>query len=118
MGVEQELIVVRLKKYRGLTIDIDYKYLYELYKKQEGKCAISGLQMTYYVGAGRNHYNISVDRIDSNCGYIKGNVQLVCAQVNMMKAEMNYEELYTFCEAIVNNKNKYYENENKYKKEE
>ena len=68
--------------------------------------------MTYNVGAGRNHYNISIDRIDSTKGYTKDNVQLVCAQVNMMKAEMTMEELYIFCENIVNNKRNYYGNKN------
>lgn len=100
------------KSYKRITLDIDYKFLYELYQKQQGKCAISGLPMTYYVGSGRNHYNISIDRIDSTKGYTKDNVQLVCAQVNMMKAEMTMEELYIFCESIINNKSNYYENKN------
>lgn len=29
--------------------------------------------------------NVSVDRINSNLGYIKGNLQLVCMAVNQIK---------------------------------
>ena len=109
-GCKSRLNHSKSKSYRGITLEIDYKFLYELYQRQEGKCAISGLPMTYNVGAGRNHYNISIDRIDSTKGYTKDNVQLVCAQVNMMKAEMTMEELYIFCENIVDNKRNYYGN--------
>lgn len=47
---------------------------------------------------------MSIDRIDPNKGYTKDNVQLVCAQVNMMKSDMSLEELYMFCEAMIKNK--------------
>lgn len=63
--------------------------------------------MTYIQGSGRHLKNMSIDRIDPNKGYTKDNVQLVCAQVNMMKSDMSLEELYMFCEAkIKNNENR------------
>lgn len=99
-------------KRRNLQFDLDYKFLYELYKKQEGKCAISGLPMTYNVGHGRNYHNISIDRIDSTKGYTKDNVQLVCAQVNMMKSDMTMEMFYNFCENILKNKSSNGKNKN------
>lgn len=114
-GCKSRLNHSKSKSYRGITLDIDYKFLCELYNRQNGKCAISGLPMTYNVGAGRNHYNISIDRIDSTKGYTKDNVQLVCVQVNMMKAEMQMEELYNFCDCIIKNKSSYYDNKNKEK---
>jgi hypothetical protein len=60
--------------------------------------------MTYIEGSGRHLKNMSIDRIDPTKGYTEDNVQLVCAQVNMMKSDMSLEELYTFCEAILKNK--------------
>lgn len=48
----------------------EHEYLRELYEKGEGKCAITGVKIS---GEGLN--KASLDRIDSNKGYIKGNVQ-------------------------------------------
>ena len=91
-------------KYQTLEFNISKEFILELYKRQNGKCAISGLEMTYIEGSGRHLKNMSIDRIDPTKGYTEDNVQLVCAQVNMMKSDMSLEELYTFCEAILKNK--------------
>jgi len=37
----------------------------------------------------KNPTNVSVDRIDSAQGYIRGNVQLVCASYNFAKSDMS-----------------------------
>lgn len=99
----------RAKK-NNLEIDFDIEYLRSLWDKQNGKCAISGLEMTYEMFKGRVPTNISVDRIDSSKGYIKGNVQLVCMAVNQMKNELSLEDLLYFCDSIIKNIN---ENKNK-----
>lgn len=78
-------------------------FLEDLYNKQNGKCAISGFDMTYITGSGRVPTNISIDRIDSNIGYVRDNVQLVCIQANKMKAELTMKELKTWVEAIYTN---------------
>jgi len=57
----------RRKQHLGFNIDL--VYLLNLYEKQQGKCAISGVSMTYIVGHGRVNTNISIDRIDSSKGY-------------------------------------------------
>lgn len=58
----------------GRTCSITYEDLVELYNKQEGKCVLTGWEMTPIAG---QFTTISVDRIDSSQGYIKGNIQLV-----------------------------------------
>ena len=83
---------------RNLSVD----FLNALYLKQDGKCAISGREMTYASGEGRVPTNISIDRIDSNIGYEESNIQLVCIQVNKMKAELNLMDLHEWCEDIIN----------------
>ena len=90
--------------YRNLEFDLDLNFLKELWNKQEGKCSISGIEMTYIHGSGKHTKNASIDRIDPKKGYSKDYVQLVCSQVNMMKSNMSLEELYMFCEAIMKNK--------------
>lgn len=44
--------------------------------------------------------NCSLDRIDSAAGYTKGNVQLVCWIVNVMKQQLTNEQVLVFMSAI------------------
>lgn len=83
------------KKIKGR--DLSVEFLDNLYKSQNGKCAISGKEMTYITGKGRVSTNISVDRIDSSKGYEEGNCQLVCLQVNFMKQNLTDSELIDWC---------------------
>ena len=74
---------------KGTPIGIDITYLRELYKTQNGRCALTGLGMTHKF---HDLKSISVDRIQSNLGYISGNVQLVCRWVNLAKNTHSNEE--------------------------
>ena len=60
--------------------------------------------MTYELDRGRIFTNVSIDKINPNLGYIKDNIKLVCMAVNQMKSDMSLQELYMFCESIINNK--------------
>lgn len=78
---------LRKEKHRGnkkskykLAISLDF--LLELYQNQKGKCAISHKYMTTKKN---DLFGISVDRINSNIGYINTNVQLVCQGMNFAK---------------------------------
>lgn len=84
-------VKVRAKK-KNLFTNLTLQYLKELWNKQDGKCALTGFPMTYYLYNGkRNPYNISIDRINPNKGYEIGNIQLVCSMANMMKGELDME---------------------------
>ena len=61
-------------KRKNIECNIDENYLYKLWEKQNGLCALSGIPMTYYFDSGRVPTNVSVDRINSNLGYIEGNL--------------------------------------------
>jgi hypothetical protein len=89
------------KRKQHLGFDIDLMYLLGLYETQNGACAVSNQQMTYTAGGGRTLTNISIDRIDSKKGYIKGNVQLVCDIVNRMKSDMTQLEFVQWCDMVV-----------------
>jgi hypothetical protein len=79
--------------------------LLELWKKQEGLCAYTGLPMT----ASSNQFNtVSLDRIDSSKGYVVSNIQLICAVVNKMKMDLKEETFIHFCHKVSqHNKDKY-----------
>lgn len=57
--------------------------------------------MTILAGSGRVNTNISIDRIDSSLGYVRGNVQFVCDIVNRIKQDLSQEELYKWCNLIL-----------------
>jgi len=84
------------------AVNINFNYLQYLWNKQEGLCALTKIPMTYIKGSGQIPTNVSMDRIDSNKPYEIGNVQLVCAQVNFMKHQLNLEQLKFWCGRILN----------------
>lgn len=89
------------KRKQSLGFDIDIGYLLWVYEGQSGLCAVSGVKMTHIAGSGRVLTNISIDRIDSTKGYLRGNVQFVCDIVNRMKSDMSQAELLSWCRNIL-----------------
>jgi hypothetical protein len=71
----------RAKK-RDLEMNITKDHLMALWESQAGRCAISDKVMAH-VASQMN--TVSIDRIDSDKGYIVGNIQLVCKAVNYAK---------------------------------
>lgn len=86
----------------NIQFSLTLAFLKELWDKQKGKCAISGINMTYNLREGRVPTNVSIDKIDHTKGYTMNNIQLVCMACNQMKNDLSEEELYNFCKAIVN----------------
>lgn len=89
---------------KNLDCNIDAVYLKELFDSQDGKCAISGIQMTMNRARAKKDkkspYYASVDRIDNKKGYIRGNVQLVCLGINYMRNTFSIEKTKEFLQAI------------------
>lgn len=77
--------------------------LRDLWDQQEGKCAVTGLHMTYFPRAQRQAtgLNASVDRIDSTDIYRKGNVRLVCSKVNYMKGAGEDADMLWWCKQVI-----------------
>lgn len=63
--------------------------LIELWDDQEGRCAISGVEMTFKRGS---ILRVSPDRINNDLGYVEGNVRLVCWYLNKMRSNKTVEE--------------------------
>ena len=93
------------KRKQHLGFNLDLVYLLDIYEKQSGNCAISGVRMTYLAGSGRINTNISIDRIDSSKGYLRDNVQFVCDVVNRMKQDMSQGDLENWCSLILRKAN-------------
>jgi hypothetical protein len=69
----------------------------ECWSLQKGVCAYSGRDMTLEAG----HLNtVSIERIDSNKGYIPQNTILVCQAINRMKSDFGYDDFYALCKDV------------------
>ncbi len=86
---------------RKLQFDITQNDLIELFKKQNGKCIFTGWPLIFHDN-GRK-CTVSVDRIDSEQGYVIDNVQIVHKHVNLMKNVFDQEYFIKMCKDIVEN---------------
>ena len=85
---------------RNLEFSILIDELWDIYLKQNKKCALSGIDIGWEK-VGQKH-TASIDRIDSSIGYIKENIQLVHKDVNFMKQNFDQNYFITMCKAIAN----------------
>lgn len=79
--------------------------LMEMFNLQEGRCAVSGMEMDWASNRGGKKLptSMSLDRIDGNRGYEKNNLRLVCWQVNLFKNCWNDDQMLAMALAIVAN---------------
>lgn len=74
-----------------------------LWEKQKGVCPYTGIKLKlaeYKANHNDPIYTASLDRIDSNKGYIKGNVQFISTAINYMKNNMSNEDTIKLCKII------------------
>lgn len=93
-------------KQKGQICTVTPETIQQLWDRQAGLCALTGEPMTLVFGQGRIHTNASVDRIDSNYGYIEGNIWLVCAIINRTKQELNVGDFQSWCAKVVAHANR------------
>ncbi len=86
---------------RGIEFDLTMDYLDGLLRGQGHKCFYSGLPIDAKT---RDRITASVDRLDSDKGYVKNNVHFVHKKVNMMKWVLEERDFLYFVEAIYKNK--------------
>lgn len=82
-------------KNKGLKFDLTLDYLNELLFNQKGRCPYTNVILSHTENKLSNSggiETISIDRIDSKLGYVRGNVELVSSLVNIMKNDMNKED--------------------------
>lgn len=89
-------------KKRNLEFKITKEQVWELFLKQNRKCAITNIPLKLSLD---NSISIaSLDRIDSSKGYTIDNVQWVFKVINMIKSTLILEDFIYLC-SLVNNKN-------------
>lgn len=93
-GTYHNLKGMRIKQ--GIEFTLSLQDVLDLWEKQGGRCALSGVLLTYnqgghYNGNKRGDFNASIDRINTKGPYVKTNVQLVAWRVNSMKNDLSEE---------------------------
>ncbi len=86
------------RKPYGLT----WEDLNEVYLRQKGLCALSGVELTCLKKKGTIfRTNASVDRIQAGGPYTKDNIQLVCSALNKFRTDLSVEEFIDWCRKVV-----------------
>lgn len=89
---------------RNINFEITIDDLWYQFEKQNGRCSLSGLDLKFPMfGEKATKQTASLDRIDSDLGYIKTNIQWLHKDVNKMKWELSQERFLELCKTIINN---------------
>lgn len=92
---------------RKIEFSITIEQAWEEWVKQDGKCALSGQELYLAKNYKELHdgkNTASIDRINSDKGYIIDNIQWLHVDVNYMKQWFDQKYFIDTCEKIVNNK--------------
>jgi len=71
--------------------DIEPEYLARLWEEQEGRCALTGWTMQLEPSDSTSPNQASLDRIDNQKGYIRGNVRFLCLMANYARNQFDDE---------------------------
>jgi hypothetical protein len=88
---------------KEIELSIDKQYAWDLFVKQDEKCALSGIKLTFPSRHKDKSWTASLDRIDSTKGYVDGNVQWVHKDINMMKRIYSQEYFINMCKLVSEN---------------
>jgi hypothetical protein len=88
----------------GIEFNVTIEYLWDLFLIQDKKCALTGLPLRFETQRRRKNPGMeqtaSLDRIDSDKGYIEGNIQWVHKDVNIMKNQYPQERFIEICRLV------------------
>lgn len=88
---------------KPIELSISKEYAWDLFIKQNRKCALSGVELNFPKRNGDRGYNVSMDRIDSSLGYTQGNVQWVHKDINFIKRTYNQDHFIKMCKLVTEN---------------
>lgn len=86
-------------KIRGIGFNLTIEELWDIYRSQDGKCALSGIEIGF-VSSKRG--NASLDRKDASKPYVLGNVWWVHTDVNYAKQSLSTDDFIELCKRVVN----------------
>lgn len=93
----------RQARERDYEFSISPEYAWEVFLSQEGRCALTGIPLVFNGHKQRLRglkQTASLDRIDSQLGYVKGNVQWIYVTLNKLKNNVPQDEFIGLCRLI------------------
>lgn len=89
------------KKSLDNTLTLDQ--IKQIWDNQRGVCQYTGWQLQFPIcKLNKTPYTASLDRIDSDKGYVAENIQIISVMANYAKNDFNEEIMKEFCMAIKN----------------
>ena len=82
---------------RNNGMEVDKEYLLSLKDNTYTHCKCCGVEYDY---TAKRSNTPSVDRVDNSKGYIKGNVEIICANCNITKNDLTIEKMNMFISYI------------------
>lgn len=95
----------RAARDRDLAFDIGIEAAWNLFERQQKRCALSGMSISLPVSVEKScsaydgRWTASLDRIDSKRGYVAGNVQWLHKDINRMKWTFESSRFIELCRA-------------------
>jgi len=95
----------RAKNQQRHSVDITLKYMLHLAEKQNHKCALTGIPFTFTKISEQRHDALhpSIDRVNSDHGYIPGNVQWTTVWANLAKQDYSNNFFIEMCQKVAEN---------------
>lgn len=96
----------RKARERGLAFEVTSEQLWELFNKQNGKCALSGVELILETKINKQHnldrtaHTASLDRIDNSKPYTIDNVQWIHKVLNHMRRQYSMEDYIEWCRRV------------------
>lgn len=104
LGFYQEMLsqVRRRTKVKDLPpMDFDAHWVLQQAEKQGHRCCVTGIPFDYTYSRRRHPFWPSLDRIDSDKGYVKGNVRLTCLIYNTALNTDTHADVLRMARALV-----------------
>lgn len=86
-------------EFRDIPFDLTIGQAWNLFVAQGGRCALTGLPIELRKYGSESHTS-SLDRINSDRGYVLDNVQWVHARVNLAKRDTMQDDFIEMCRAV------------------
>lgn len=87
---------------RDLEFNVSIEYLWDLFIKQNKKCALTGLELVLARDFRKQVQSASIDRIDNNKGYVESNVWWVNKDINTLKTDFTLNRFIELCSMVSN----------------
>jgi hypothetical protein len=89
------------RRTKKIEFNVTIEYLWALFLKQNRRCAYTGEELRF--GTFKDEARLataSLDRIDSNKGYVEGNLQWIHKTLNVMKQDLPSDIFITWCKKV------------------